>query len=111
MMSFLSYSGLATQQPAVSAGVHSANNTSTPNVRFVAPHSPNNALRVYCWTGKSEQLFPSGVPMSAKSYARRLERRAKSRKLAAGELSETEAAEFKKELEAFEKKNPKQAKK
>jgi hypothetical protein len=49
--------------------------------------------------------------MSAKSYARRLERRAKSRKLAAGELSETEAAEFKKELEAFEKKNPKQAKK
>jgi hypothetical protein len=45
--------------------------------------------------------------MSAKSYARRLERRAKARKLAAGELSETEAAEFKKEMEAFEKKHPK----
>ena len=45
--------------------------------------------------------------MSAKSYARRLERRAKSRKLAKGELSEAEAAAFKTEMEAFEKKHPK----
>ena len=49
--------------------------------------------------------------MSAKSYARRLERRAKARKLAAGELSEAEAAAFKAEMEAFEKKHPKTAKK
>jgi hypothetical protein len=45
--------------------------------------------------------------MSAKSYARRIERRANARKLAAGQMSETEAAEFKAKQEAFEKKNPK----
>ena len=45
--------------------------------------------------------------MSDKSKARRLERRAKARKLAKGELSEAEAAAFKAEMEAFEKKNPK----
>jgi hypothetical protein len=45
--------------------------------------------------------------MSAKSYARRLELRAGKRKLAAGQMSETEAAEFKTKLEAHEKKNPK----
>lgn len=45
--------------------------------------------------------------MSAKSYARRLERRANTRKLAAGQMSETEAAEFKAKQEAFALKHPK----
>jgi hypothetical protein len=55
-------------------------------------------------------IFFSGEFMSATSYARRLERRALSRKLAAGQLSEAEAAEAKAKLEAHAKKHPPQKK-